>query len=173
MAYGNMLDWLMNEYRRIINGFKDIMPSKAKIIDEPHFIWIQATRHVNYPDDEARKKFNKCLRLLTEIQENTAVYFLQQLWEQKNNNLVLPHNGRLTFNGVCTIWDSIDRTIKYGVTRYQATLEKIKYTRYANQRASTKKHRHHRDEREDRDEDSEPRRTDYGRKFKLPPPPRN
>ena len=125
-AYGKALDWLMNEFRRIILAFKDKLPEKAKIVDEPHVMWIQATRHVNYTNDETRGKFNNVMRVLAMAQENTAVYFLQQLWERRNNNLVLPHNGRLTFQGTCTIWSAIDRTIKYGVTKYHSRIQKAK-----------------------------------------------
>ena len=125
-AYGNVLDWLMAEYRKIISGFKDAMPNKCKIIDEPHVMWIQATRHKNYVDDEARGKFNNCLRILANVQENSSVYYLQQLWDTRSSSLVLPHNGRMTFEGVCTLWDAMDRTIKYGVAKYMAGIEKAK-----------------------------------------------
>ena len=137
-AYGKALDWIMNEMKKIILAFKDKLPDKAKIVDEPHVMWIQMTRHDNYVDDEARGKFNNVMRALGATQENTAVYFLQQLWERKNNNFVLPHNGLLTFNGVCTIWKAIDRTIKYGVTRYQSQLDKAKIAAHLQNRNSKK-----------------------------------
>ena len=116
-AYGRILDWLMYEFRKIISGFKDQLPDKSKRINEPHIMWIQCTRHVNYRNDDIRGKFNHCLKVIGSAQENTSVYFLQQLWERKNNSLVLLHNGHLTFTGVCTLWSAIDRTIRYGATK--------------------------------------------------------
>ena len=125
-AYGNTIDWLMNEYRKIISGFKDFLPGKALTVGEPHIMWLQVTKHDNYHDNEARTKFNHCMKIVAKLQENTAVYFLQQLWESKNNNLVMKHNAMLTFEGLATMWAAIDRTIKYGVTKYQAKLDKAK-----------------------------------------------
>ena len=137
-ALGESLDWLVAEFRKTIIGFKDIMPLKAKIIDEPHIVWIHTTRHVNYADDENRHKFNKCLEVVIKLQENSSLYDLRQLWNDKNNNLVLPHNGRLTYEGLKTIWAGLDRTIKYAVVKYQNSIDKAKIAVFMQQRSLQK-----------------------------------
>ena len=161
-AYGKAIDWLLNEFNRIITAFKDKLPEKCRNVDEPHFIWIQTTRHVNYIDDEARGKFNNVMRVLASTQPNTAVYFLQQLWERKNNNFVLPHNGLLTFTGITTIWAAIDRTIKYGVAKYHSRMEKAKIAHIMQNRNPL------REKENRRDRDNQPHDRSV---LRLPPPP--
>ena len=157
-AYGEALDWLVAEFRKTIISFKNIMPNKAKVVDQPHIVWIQTTRHNNYANDELRDKFNKCLDTIVRLQENSSIYDLRQLWDSRSNNLVLPHNGRLTYEGLRAIWAGLDRTIKYAVVKYQNNIDKAKIAVYLQQRSLQRSlntdrrdrgenHRHERHER--------------------------
>ena len=109
------------------------------------------------------------MKVIGSTQENTAVYFLQQLWDKKNNNFVLPHNGRLTFTGTCTLWSAIDRTIKYAVSKYNAKVDQAK----SSHMQTSKRHdRSHSPDHKRRSRSSSSKRDD--RRFRrLPSPPDN
>ena len=165
-AYAKILDWLVLEFYKIISGFKDRLPAKCTKIDEPHMVWIQTTRHSNYNNDEIRGKFNNCMRVIAGAQDNTAVYFLQQLWERKNSNLVMQQNGYITFTGIGTLWGAVDRTIKYAVSRYQAKIDKARFATYQ----QNKNDRGRRSTSKDRRSNSRDYR-DERRYRRLPSPP--
>ena len=112
---GKTLYWLMNEFRKIISGYKDQLPPKAKKATYPHIIWIQAPCHNSFPKayKDLRQKFNLCLSKIRKLHLNTSVLELKKIWDPEDSTLVLPGSETLTAKGKVTYWEAVDRTVKY------------------------------------------------------------
>ena len=112
---GKILYWLMNEFRKIISGYKDQLLPKAKKVNYPHLIWIQAPCHDSFPKDynELIQKFNLCLSKMGKLHLNTSVLELKKIWDPEDSTLVLPGTITLTAKGKVTYWEAVDRTVKY------------------------------------------------------------
>ena len=112
---GKTLYWLMNEFCKIISGYKDHLPPKAKKATYPHIIWIQAPCHNSFPKayNDLRQKFNLCLSKMGKLHLNTSVLELKKIWDPEDSTLVLPGSETLTAKGRVTYWEAVDRTVKY------------------------------------------------------------
>ena len=112
---GRLLYWLMSEFQKIISGYNDQMPSKAKKANYPHMIWIKAPLHNCFrpQTNNLRGKFNACLDKMGKLQLNTSVLELKKIWNPEDSALVLPGTDILTAKGCTTYWEAVDRTIKY------------------------------------------------------------
>ena len=58
---GTALNWLVNEIRKLISGYKDKLPNKAKKTDFPAILWAESPTHKSFEDNFQRKRFNSCL----------------------------------------------------------------------------------------------------------------
>ena len=105
----------MSEFQKIISGYNDQMPSKAKKANYPHMIWIKAPLHNCFrpQTNNLRGKFNACLDKMGKLQLNTSVLELKKIWDPEDSALVLPGTDILTAKGCTTYWEAVDRTVKY------------------------------------------------------------
>ena len=75
----------MDEIHSLITSFKDLMPHKSMRVDELHIIWIQATQHDNYKDDDVRAKFNNCLKVIgKDSEQHGSLFSPTTLGEEKS-----------------------------------------------------------------------------------------
>ena len=126
-GYKEVISWFCKEFQAIAKGFKARIPEKAVSDRHPHFIWICAAEHNNYPlnNNNARRRFNNTLKEVVKTFPDQMVYQLeQQSWVVSNNKLVDPKHQRITTDGISTFWKAADKTMKYGISRLQWTKEK-------------------------------------------------
>ena len=61
--YSDAIEWLMSEFRLIIQEFRRLMPARAKKgrAGWPHYLWVAPSLHTNYSDENnsTRKRFTK------------------------------------------------------------------------------------------------------------------
>ena len=113
-AMKHVMNWLMQQYTRIIESYNEYIPSKAKRI--PFFIWIEAPLHVNFKNNEWRKCFNEALRSTSALHENNAVLELKKIWDPDNTSLYLLREARFTSDGLRFYWEAVDKTVKFADT---------------------------------------------------------
>ena len=111
--YATVIRWCMQEFERLINQYKSLLPSYTKRENIPHLLWIMPSRNKYYHNDESRYKFGQQLKELSRTFKGQTALELVQLWEYGNANLVLQEQRRLTMQGKCIIWRAIDRTIRF------------------------------------------------------------
>ena len=187
--YTHSVKWVMSEFRKIFETIKeDILPSKAKRNDWPHFLWILPTTHKNYFNNWKREVFTQVIKRAARLQSNVFALELKQLWDFDDSSLFLYPERRYSPSGLTTLWSSLDRTIRFCnsiINKNEFNAQKERYeqqqsNRTANHTASNRisaGHEGHHEQRSNfRPIDSFRRR--YSNKYKvdrrwkkLPPPP--
>ena len=117
--YSRRIKWLMSEYRKAIEGVKDVLPPNAKSDKKPKFLWIMPTRHVNYANNFYRKKFANAMETMAKFYENTTALRLVQRWDFNDTNLYLKEERRFTYDGKAEFWKAVDKTVEYFDTKYE------------------------------------------------------
>ena len=117
-VFGRLIKWLANEYRKIIDTIKDLIPTNAKQEGFPKFIWVNPTRHINYTNNVARKKFGVCLENVVKTLDNHVALRLVHKWDFNDSNIFLKEEQRFSITGICDFWSSVDKTIEYFETKW-------------------------------------------------------
>ena len=78
IVYNRSIEWLMKEYHRTLEAFKEKLPYRSRKYTWPYLLCIEATNHINYHDDmndcnENRDSFNASLRLIQKSYQNMVV----------------------------------------------------------------------------------------------------
>ena len=112
--YARMTKYMVNQIERTIATFKEHLPTKANRDNWPQVIWLGATYHSNYQDDNLdRKMFNQALE--KEVKQHPHMNFLEfrQSWDRNDRSLCIPLSHKLSADGQKAYWAAFDRTIKY------------------------------------------------------------
>ena len=110
-----VVDWLMKEFNKAVDTYKDFLPFKAKKEDWPHFLWIMPVKCNNFPEEEKslREAFGLALTTTAANYKNTSVLKLLQVWDAKNPNLYMPLMNKLSNEGIAKYWRATDKTVRY------------------------------------------------------------
>ena len=117
--FSKRIKWLMSEYRKLIEGVKDVLAPNTKSTNLPKFLWIMPTRHVNYKNNFYRKKFAHCMETMAKFYENTTALRLVQRWDYNDNNLYLQAEQRFTYDGKAEFWAAVDKTVEFFDTKFE------------------------------------------------------
>ena len=115
--YNRRIRWLINEYRKIIDTIKDYIAPNARKEGYPYFIWINPSKHINYKNNSARKKFGSCLESSTKSYENNLALRLVQVWDPNDSNAYLGPEQRFSAGGILDFWEGVDKTVEYFETK--------------------------------------------------------
>ena len=173
-AYSKMVTWLLNEYRRIIRTYKEMMPAKSQGDNRPSFIFILPTTHTNYWNNKQREIYGSSLQALAPLFPDTMALPLKQLWEYKNKDFYCSELKKYTAEGIQTLWRAIDRTVFYGHKSITSKLLKLAVNNYQSTQRNYSSNNFGRNERNDRRNDrfhTDRRRPQFNQRFMLPKPP--
>ena len=108
-AYSKMLNFVMTEFDRCIASFKENLPVRCvKNPGYPYFLWIQAPRHCQFPDNSQRFKFNRCLEEVVKLHVNSFTLALKKGWDSED--LSLYNDGhKYTTKGYISYWEAVDK----------------------------------------------------------------
>ena len=98
--FGRIVEYLFREIYKLISSHNDHLPARAKKATYPHFLWIQAPMHKNFPNNMARNKFNIALHKNTVLYENAESLFFDDC-------------DRFTSRGIITYWQAVEATVQY------------------------------------------------------------
>ena len=97
--YGKTLDYFAKTIRDMIDNFKErYLPKRAKRIDWPMIIWIPPTTHVNYKNNNLRKKF--ATEMANQVQTNPYMVVMNIAWNTQATSLACDLTGRLIPAGI-------------------------------------------------------------------------
>ena len=119
-GYEKILKWLLREYTRSILTIKEKLPKKSIRTDWPHLLLIAPSIHKNYHNDKFRRKFTHALEKVVWNRPQTShvsTLRLGHTWDQEDGNLFLAHQQRFTDKGVSTLWQAIDKAIRFCITK--------------------------------------------------------
>ena len=112
---GRLVEWLMREFTRCLESYKDMLPRKAKEELLPHAIWIAPATHClfSHDDNARREKFSKCLATTAAVFPNMSFLRLIKIWDPQERNNFLQEPYRFTSEGLTRYWLAIDSAIRY------------------------------------------------------------
>ena len=127
-----IFSYLMNEARKIIMTFKDLLPQKSKRFDWPHMLWIQPVKHTNFDrwDNNLRDKIISSLQTTVSLHSNTSSLELKQIWDEDNNSLYLKDRQRFTASGYADYWKAVNKSVKFCIKQVLNKQDKITKTNY-------------------------------------------
>ena len=121
---GRAINWIMNEFDKLVSIQKDYLPTRAKRSTYPQILWIEAPHHENFLNNLARQRFNTALETVAQFHENTTVLKLKKIWDEHDSTLFSRLENRYTADGLKSFWDAVDKTIKYADTILLKKVEK-------------------------------------------------
>ena len=104
---------IVNDFRKAIASFKDVLPSKSKRHNWPHVLWILPVQHVLFKNFVVRQRFSRQFEKIVAMQHNMSALKLRQVWDEHDTSLYLPDYNRFTSLGYKTYWAAVDCTVKY------------------------------------------------------------
>ena len=107
------ISWLMREFVKSIDIYKEFLPAKAKKDKIPHILWIQPVTNVNFHNNKEREKFGMIMKSNSLLFNNTTSLRLLQIWDVYDRNLYLEHQRRFTHEGKVQYWRAIDKTVRF------------------------------------------------------------
>ena len=113
---GHVLNWLMNEYDKLISIHKENLPAKAKRAGYPQILWIEPPLHDNFLNNRERESFNSTLSTVAQFHPDTWVLKLKKIWDPNDNSLYMKEEQRFTAAGLKSYWDAVDKTVRYADT---------------------------------------------------------
>ena len=103
---GKLMEWLVNQFHRIITAHKERLPSKLCKFKYPIVLWVSAPNHINLPNiNQFRDKFNTSLVSICALYQEMAGLNLK--WDTKNKSLV-NSSGKYTATGMATFWMEVN-----------------------------------------------------------------
>ena len=107
---GKLMEWLANQFHRIITAHKERLPSKSQKFKYPAVLWVSAPNHINLPNiNQFRDKFNTSLVSICVLYQEMAVLDLK--WDTKNKSLV-NSSGKYTATGMATFWMAVNKAFQ-------------------------------------------------------------
>ena len=107
---GKVMEWLTNQFHRIITAHKEKLPSKARKFKYPHILWIAAPNHIHLPNiNEFRDKFNISMKNCCSMYREMSVINLS--WDAKDTSLV-GASGKYTSKGMATFWMKVNEAFQ-------------------------------------------------------------
>ena len=116
-VFGELLRSMMQNLETAVNTIQQGHPQKAIKYSWPHFLWVEATLHNNYQDNDSRIIFNKCLQAATLHFDRMIALPLKQEWDEFNCTYFNWHQQKYTAHGLSAIWKALDNTMRFADTK--------------------------------------------------------
>ena len=110
---GKVIHSIMTEHNRLICSQKDYLPNKAKRLNLPQVLWIEAPLHQSFINNTLRQKFNTCLQDMARLIPNVSVLSLKKVWDASDVHNYSEVSRKLTVHGYKQYWEAVDRTVCY------------------------------------------------------------
>ena len=107
------MKWLMNQVRRIIATRKDQLPKKGLKSDYPVIYWIEAPLHVNFNNNDVRKRYNEILEDLAGTMQNMRIMRMKKIWDPEDKHLFVNSSLIFTTEGIFRYWGSVDNALQF------------------------------------------------------------
>ena len=110
-----IMNWLVTEFERAIETYKEKLPLRAKRDHFPHFLWIAPPTHCNFGADSNNLRLHqtKCLAEVISTKRNMTLLKMVKFWEHEDKAAFLKEAYRFTSDGLDKYWLSIDSAIRY------------------------------------------------------------
>ena len=104
---------IMEQHKKYLDIYKELLAVKSKRMDFPRIIWIKAPIHENFHNNVERGKFNSCLNEVACNYDNVSVLKLKKVWDPMDKTLYFHESCRYTAEGYIKYWEAVDKTVKF------------------------------------------------------------
>ena len=111
--FNQLMHWLLNEFRKLIDARKDQLPERSKKDGFPKIYWVEAPQHINFANNSARRKMNAAIQAEAAIQENMKIMRMKKVWDTEDNHSYLASHSRFISDGIFKYWGSIDNAMEF------------------------------------------------------------
>ena len=85
-----ILNWRMMEHSMFVS------PKQGEMTNYPHFIWIEASYHDIFHNNEIIQKFNNCLETTGKLHDKLVLVLkVKKIWNPSDINLYIKESRRL------------------------------------------------------------------------------
>ena len=107
---GRALEWIANQYHRIVIAHKEKLPTKSRRFRYPIFLWTQLPRHYNWSQkqNEFREKVNTCIANTTSLFREMETLAVE--WDDCNRSYTT--KGDLNAAGLTAYWHAVDEAVE-------------------------------------------------------------
>ena len=112
---GKMIEWLIREYWRILESYRDNLPIKAKKENCPYVVWIAPPSHKYFGNlrNFKRERLGHCMDTVMKNYEFMSVLQLIKVWNPDDGSAVLYDGTRYTSQGLTNYWLAVDSAVRY------------------------------------------------------------
>ena len=111
----SIIEWLMKEFTRAIDEYKENLPAKCKRPNLPHVLWMCPPQHKYFG-----KSSNLRHEMVSNALENSVKHFegmsslrIIKSWNPEDSNLFVYDSYRFTSQGLAKYWSGVDVAIRF------------------------------------------------------------
>ena len=105
------MESLGNQIHRLISGYKDKLPSKARKFKYPQILWAQIPMHAIYGHyNDFKEKFNDAVKKICSLFKEMDTFKLDD-WIP--DQLEYFSEGRINGNGLAAYWQAVDQAFEH------------------------------------------------------------
>ena len=110
-----IIHFLVEKINRLLNGYKDKLPSKAKLQWYPHILWIIPPTHKYFSNNTEREFFSTILEeeVCQDHYPNMCTLCLKKVWDDQDGAAFLSKERRFTPVGYSLYWLAVDAAIQF------------------------------------------------------------
>ena len=102
---GRIVESLANQLHRIVTGYKDKLPSKARKFKYPTILWVNLPEHYDWKHlNEFRKKFNSSVKATTSLFREMDILSLD--WDDCDRGMFT--RDKLNAHGLMSYWSAVN-----------------------------------------------------------------
>ena len=104
---GRTIEWLFNQFHRMVITYKEKLPSKSRKFKYPTILWSSLPLHKDWERsgiNEYRMKFNTCLKNTVSLFREME--FLPIKWDDLDEDLLV--DRRMSSKGLTTYWSALN-----------------------------------------------------------------
>ena len=111
VVIGRIVEWLFNQYHRIIPAHKEILPSKSRKFKFPTVLWVCIPLHNIYGHyNDFKQKFNRALSTTASLFCKMDTLSLDRDWDE--SNLSYFAEGCINALGLTMYWSTVDHAFE-------------------------------------------------------------
>ena len=109
----NISTWLIREFEKNLEIYKDYLPIKAKQKHLPQIMWITPPVHKYFCNNRKREMLMDCIFKETKVRKDMVALKMVKVWDPEDSNSYIYESDRFTSEGLMKYWLSVDSALHY------------------------------------------------------------
>ena len=111
VGIGKLIEWLANQFHRVVTAHKEKLPSKSRKFKYPTLLWVLIPGHEVYGHyNDYKEKYNKMVKSTVALLREMEFINIEDTWDR--TDLTYFAEGRMSSIGWSTYWHAINKAIE-------------------------------------------------------------